>query len=47
MIPEPLMEAPEWKDLQRTVMTFGMMGGVVVLLAAAKALRLAGRVLGA
>lgn len=47
MIPEPLMEAPEWKDLQRTANTFGIMGGVVVLLAGWKALRLARRAAGA
>jgi hypothetical protein len=47
MIPEPLMESPEWKDLQRTANTFGIMGGVVVLLAGWKVLRLTRRVAGA
>lgn len=47
MIPEFAMSAPEWKELRKTVAIFGLMGGIVILLAAWKALRLAQRIAGA
>ncbi|MGV3532465.1 MAG: hypothetical protein ACO1QR_08850 [Chthoniobacteraceae bacterium] len=40
MIPEPLIQNPQWKETQRTAYTAGMLGGVVLLLAALRMIRM-------
>ena len=40
MIPEPMMQNPQWRDTQRTAYMAGMLGGVVLLLSVWRAVRI-------